>query len=84
MSTTQRFVIVTLIGALVGSLAAFWYVRRAPAPAPRAESGVGQTTPARDHNRRHGSHPARQGSPERPAGLHTRHPRRPTEGAVEL
>ena len=42
MSTTQRLLIVTLIGALAGSLAAFWYVRRAPAPVAATEAAVGQ------------------------------------------
>lgn len=55
MSTTQRLVIVTLIGALAGSLAAFWYIRRAPAPAvasPTAASTPAPGTPAAGQTKR--------------------------------
>lgn len=42
MSTNRRLVTVTLIGALAGSLAAFWYIRRAPAPAVASPPATAQ------------------------------------------
>lgn len=46
MPQLKRMLIVTLIGALAGSVVAFWYVRRAPAPAAVPPATPGNPTDA--------------------------------------